>query len=125
MSKLKKAMEKAKEARATGVSPYPAFSPRVEKGKQASCEIDVTYSCTKVLDIDHRIFKKNKILSLFQATEATDQINILRTQVLNKLKEIGGSSLLVTSANPGEGKTFTSINRSNTTSRCISNTIDW
>ena len=110
MSKLKKAMEKAKEARATGVSPYPAFRPQVEKGKKASCEIDVTYSCTKVLNIDHRIFKKNKILSLFQETEATDQINILRTQVLNKLKELGGNSLLITSANPGEGKTFTSIN---------------
>ena len=110
MSKLKKAMEKAKEARATGVSPYPAFKPQVGKGKKASCEIDVTYTNTKVLDIDHRIFKKNRILSLFQETEATDQINVLRTQVLNKLKEIGGNSLLVTSANPGEGKTFTSIN---------------
>ena len=51
MSKLKKAMEKAKEARATGVSPYPAFRPHVEKGKKASREIDVTYTNTKVLNI--------------------------------------------------------------------------
>jgi non-specific protein-tyrosine kinase len=40
----------------------------------------------------------------------TDQINILRTQLLYKLGEINGNTLMVTSANPGEGKTFTSIN---------------
>ena len=40
---------------------------------------------------DHRIFKKNKIISLFQEFEITDKFNLLKTQVLNGLKEIGGS----------------------------------
>ena len=47
---------------------------------------------------------------MFDDIETTDQIKILRTQVLKKLKAIGGNSILVTSANPYEGKTFTSIN---------------
>ena len=34
----------------------------------------------------------------------------MRTQILKKLKAIGGNSLLITSANSFEGKTFTSIN---------------
>jgi protein-tyrosine kinase len=34
----------------------------------------------------------------------------LRTQVLKKLNAISGNSILVTSANPYEGKTFTTIN---------------
>jgi len=110
MSKLKKALEKAKEARHGSESPYIAYGPGVEKGRSRPRDINVTYSSTRVIDIDHRILKKNKILSLFQEHETSDQINVLRTQVLHKLKEIGGNSLLVTSANSGEGKTFTSIN---------------
>jgi len=118
MSKLKKALEKAKQARGTdaetfmqeGKRPRLRLSPRVEEGGMGRHEIHVSYSNTKVQDIDPRILKKNKVISLFQENEMTDHINILRTQVLNKLKEIGGNSLLVTSANPGEGKTFTVIN---------------
>ena len=103
-------MERAKEARDTGESGYLALRPQLRKGIKARQEVHVTYSNTKSVDIDHSIFKKNKLFSLFQGYEVTDQINVLRTQVLNKMKEIGGNSLLVTSANPGEGKTFTSIN---------------
>jgi non-specific protein-tyrosine kinase len=50
------------------------------------------------------------VLSVFEDFETTNQFKILRTQVLRKLKAIGGNSILVTSANPREGKTFTSIN---------------
>jgi len=110
MSKLKKALEKAKEARGTGDSPFFAIGPHVGKEGKERHEVNVTYSNTKTLDINHSIFRKNKIFTLFQESEASDQINVLRTQVLNRLKEIGGNSLLVTSAHPGEGKTFTSIN---------------
>ena len=110
MSKLKKALEKAKEARGAGESPYLALRPQVKKAGKDRQEVKVTYSNTKIVDIEQRIFKKNKLFSLFEGYEVTDQINVLRTQVLNKLKEIGGNSILVTSANPAEGKTFTSIN---------------
>ena len=123
MSKLKKAMEKAKNARGLSESPYLAFRPQVKKEKKARQEVNVTYSNTKTVDIDHRIFKKNKLFSLFQGYEVTDQINVLRTQVLNKLKEIGGNSLLVTSANPGEGKTFTSVNLGISISQELNRTV--
>jgi non-specific protein-tyrosine kinase len=39
-----------------------------------------------------------------------DTIKILRAQVLDRLREIGGRTLLVTSAHPGEGKTVTAVN---------------
>lgn len=118
MSKLKRALEKAKKARESDSYPLsqktepslPSLRSQAEKKGVESSEVQVTYSKTKVLDIDRRILKKNKIISLFHDNETTDQLKILRTQVLNKLKEIGGNSLLVTSANPSEGKTFTTIN---------------
>lgn len=73
-------------------------------------KVRVNYSRTKVQINDPQILRNNKIFSVFDDLEATDQIKILRTQVLRKLKAIGGNSILITSANPYEGKTFTSIN---------------
>jgi len=93
MSKLKKALEKAKEARETD-------------GR----DVHVNYSETKVQKVDPIFLKKSKIISFFHEKGKPDQIKSLRTQILSKLKEIGGNSLLVTSANPREGKTFASIN---------------
>jgi non-specific protein-tyrosine kinase len=73
-------------------------------------EISVKYSETKIKKIDDHVLKKGKVISLFHDLEKVDQIKTLRTQILQKLKEIGGNSLLITSANPYEGKTFTAIN---------------
>lgn len=79
-------------------------------GTKSGRSIQISYSKTKVQAIDPEKLKNNKIFSIFDDIETTEQIKILRTQVLKKLKAIGGNSILVTSANPYEGKTFTSIN---------------
>jgi len=135
MSKLKKALERAKEARSieshSGENgnrlgralkkakrkaepeqkgPGQTRSEQTQSEKTRPEEIRISYSRTKVLDIDPQNLKKNKIFSHIKEDRMTDQINILRTQLLHKLAEIEGSTLMVTSANPGEGKTFTSIN---------------
>jgi non-specific protein-tyrosine kinase len=72
--------------------------------------IQVSYSETRVQAMDPEKMKNNRIFSFFDEIETTNQIKILRTQVLKRLEAIGGNSILVTSANPHEGKTFTSIN---------------
>jgi non-specific protein-tyrosine kinase len=84
----------------------PIVNDRSNSGKK----VRFNYSKTKVQINDPEILRNNKIFSVFDDMETTDQIKILRTQVLRKLKAIGGNSILVTSANPYEGKTFTSIN---------------
>jgi len=82
----------------------------VDRAPTSRNDIRISYSRTKVQAIDPEKLKNNKIFSVFDDIECTDQIKILRTEVLRKLNEIGGNSILVTSANPYEGKTFTSIN---------------
>jgi len=117
MSKLKKALEKAKESREhdqqhiNDKRSYPRAKDSVNSS-QRECrpEINIRYSETKIKKIDDRVLKKGKVISLFHDLEKVDQIKTLRTQILNKLKEIGGNSFLITSANPYEGKTFTAIN---------------
>jgi non-specific protein-tyrosine kinase len=119
MSRLKKALEKAKEARGLDDENFfkvtkksKTLSEPTVKKVETECrpEIDVCYSETKVKKIDSRVLKKGKVISLFHEIEKIDQIKTLRTQVLGYLNEIEGNSLLVTSANPFEGKTFTAIN---------------
>lgn len=118
MSKLKKALEKAKETRAhkspaviNGDQKHQKLKePIAGNLKECKSELNVKYTETKINKIDDRVLKKGKIFSLFHDTEKIDQIKTLRTMVLNKLEEVGGKSLLVTSANPCEGKTFTAIN---------------
>jgi len=118
MSKLKKALEKAKEVRGSdhqiSVKGRMEYAPTKEpsSGDINDCrpELSIDYSTTKVKKIDDRVLHKGKVISLFHDLEKIDQIKTLRTQLLNKLKEIGGNSLLITSANPYEGKTFTAIN---------------
>jgi len=116
MSKLKKALEKAKVERADQKlvsSQSKLKSAKITTPKQIADyrnELDISYSETKVKKIDSHILKRGKILSLFHDLQKMDQIKTLRTQILNRLNDTGGNSLLITSANPYEGKTFTAIN---------------
>ncbi|RJR39515.1 MAG: hypothetical protein C4576_21450 [Desulfobacteraceae bacterium] len=64
----------------------------------------------KLEKVDPLVLKGNRVFSLFHDHEMTDQIALLRAQLIAKLNETGGNSLLITSALPGEGKTFISIN---------------
>lgn len=123
MSKLKKALERAKVAREgddDGVTrqrpikrsgsmklPKQLFPEEPEKVRE---EVKVTYSRTKVQAVPKKVLERNRIFSLFKDYRVTDEIENLRTQILSKLAEVNGNSILVTSAHPGEGKTFTSIN---------------
>ena len=125
MSKLKKALERAKVARGSdgGGSVSPLHRPVQRSGamrlprqlfpndfSQGQREVKVTYSRTRVQTVPKKVLERNRIFSLFKDYRVTDEIENLRTQVLAKLKQVKGNSLLVTSAHPGEGKTFTSIN---------------
>ncbi len=88
-------------------APARLKSDQIEKAKS---KLDISYSKTKVQKIDNNVLKNGKIFSHFHDAEKIDQIKALRTQILNSLDKLHGNSFLVTSANPGEGKTFTSIN---------------
>lgn len=118
MSKLKKALKRAKEARGESEGTLKerdnqggfSFHPEFETTDNRFEEIRVNYEKTKVLDIDPRKLKQSKIFSHIKEDGMAEQISVLRTQLLNKLDEIEGNTLMVTSAHPGEGKTFMSIN---------------
>ncbi len=119
MSKLKKAMERAKAEREMAPHVFaslpvsaPAPTPSEPAKKVDACieSVSVAYSRTKIQTVDPDVLKRNKIISLFHENRMTDHLKTLRTQVLKSLEKMGGNTLLITSANPGEGKTFMALN---------------
>jgi non-specific protein-tyrosine kinase len=89
------------------------------KGKK----VQVQYSKTAVQKNDPQMLRDRKIFSLFDDYNTTSQIKFIRTQILKKMKSLGGNSLLVTSANPYEGKTTTSINLGVSIARELDRTV--
>jgi len=118
MSKLKKALDKAQVSRGLGnqkgvrggMKPPTLARVTLDEAADLKEKLDIRYSKTRVQKIENSVLKKGKIISHFHETEKIDQIKTLRTQILDSLNKLKGNSLLVTSANPYEGKTYTSIN---------------
>jgi non-specific protein-tyrosine kinase len=88
----------------------PAMVSPLASPSSAKPHISLRYTKTKIQFHDSEDLKNNKIISLFDEYKPTHEIKLLQTQVLKKLKKVGGNSILVVSYNPYEGKTFTSIN---------------
>jgi non-specific protein-tyrosine kinase len=120
MSRLKKALEKAKEARGESGEPKimkiePAAPPEAASAKEPPAQtqdgepLKLLYKSTKTVNCDASLLKKNNVIAVC-TEEGGSTLKILRTQVLNRISEDGKKTLLVTSANHGEGKTLTAIN---------------
>jgi non-specific protein-tyrosine kinase len=123
MSKLKKALEKAAETRPKAAleeakdvkekldssSSFTEMKKAVEPSGSRR-EINIQFSRTKVVPVKQKLLRRNRIFSLFPEQKEGEQIKKLKTQILSAFRKMGGNTLLITSANPGEGKTFTSIN---------------
>lgn len=120
MSKLKKALEKAREARQQESVPTVTEQRHLINQHQ---EVNPSYAQTRVSTCDPRQLRNNKIIFDCQAQEAGDQVKILRTQILDHFKEIRGNSLLLTSPTAGSGTTLTAINLALSMAQEINRTV--
>lgn len=116
MSRLKKALEKAREARGESgeerfmrLEPAPPPEAAVPQKKGDVGPLKLLYKSTKTVKCDASLLKRNHVIAVC-TEDGASTLKILRTQVLNRISEDGKKTLLVTSANEGEGKTLTSIN---------------
>lgn len=119
MSKIKKALLRAKETREAQPADTLADNFQVKEdagarltsnGRRLRKDLDVEYKQTKVYNVDPNVLRRNKLFSLFKNNKMTDYFDIAKGQLLRKLDKLKGNCIIVTSAHSGEGKTFTSIN---------------
>jgi len=122
VERIKEAIERAKRERVS-VPPPPqdakADASRDGGGRAAedpdsrpkdSSLRSVKYQQTKVVELDMEHLASHRIFAHLKNNPMTAYIDMLRTQVLQKMDEHGWRTLGVTSPTPGSGKSLIAIN---------------
>ena len=124
--KLKRSIEKAKQQRQEAglKSTDPAYPVKktgttvTEKiqapvtDKDVPCQewISPVYSQSKSVTLDTDKLARNRVISLFPDLPEAEYYRVLRTSIQLRMRKNNWNTIMVTSVQPGEGKTLTSIN---------------
>jgi len=115
MEKIKQAIEeskrnKAPETPATSVETRQSTENPEPSASVSSQASDIVYEQTKVVKLDPEHLAMNRIVSFNKNDHLSLGFDILRTQVISKMKENGWRTIAITSPTQGCGKTVVSIN---------------
>lgn len=86
---------------------------RPQAGKAAGGQAlppPIVYTRTRSLDIPLSVLRQRRVMAAYDKGPFVDAVKILRTQVLQRLRENNWNVLGVTSPGHGEGKTLTAVN---------------
>jgi len=86
-------------------------------------EQDPVYTQTKEISLDRGHLEKHRLMTFLNNPEAVDSYNLLCTQLLQKTRDKGHNTIMVTSALKGEGKTITAINLAVSIARAVKQTV--
>ncbi len=126
MERIKVALEKARQERqnvATSATPESQDSLVQPATPVATNAKDITYSQTRAAKMSPLVMKRNRIITAYPSGDYNDAYKILRTQVLQRLKENGWNTLAITSPGEDEGKSLMAINLAISLALEISHTV--
>ncbi len=109
MSRIKKALEKAKAQGAAS----DVLEDRAEKPVQKEKSFEITkpvYSRTKVIDVPAHVFMNNKIFSIEESHPVADQFKLLRTRIFRLTRKTGQNAIQISGFGPDEGKSTVALN---------------
>lgn len=111
MERIREALERAREERAhTGKGFGGSNQPEASKARGGEVVDRIEYTQTRTIKVSRDFLREQRIVSGYEQGIFTDSYKILRTQVLQKMRENGWNALAVTSPGEDEGKTLTAIN---------------
>ncbi|MCU7926564.1 MAG: CpsD/CapB family tyrosine-protein kinase [Candidatus Thiodiazotropha sp. (ex Dulcina madagascariensis)] len=121
MEKLKKALEKAYESRVEEQAD-PGNSEKMQfQSKEFAA--DIMYTQTKIIEVQSDVLREKCIITGSENDVVTDAYRVLRTHVLQRLRENNWNTLAVTSPRGGNGKTVTAINLAISLSKEVNQTV--
>lgn len=139
MDRIKQALEKArkernqlKNVRVDPSNMRDSFAQVVDVDKQSHYEkttgkqiatTEIQYTLTKKIHISPEVLRKNHIITNAINDSAASSYNLLRTRVLQQMREHNWNTLAISSSVPGEGKTVTAINLAISLAREVNNTV--
>jgi protein-tyrosine kinase len=116
MDRIQKALDKAKEKR----QPEPNSLDGVERKDIAKAKVDalnpthdlagITYTQTKVVEVSDKGLADRQVIASQYSNAQSGVFRMLRTHVLQKMREKGFQTLAITSPTAGEGKSLVSSN---------------
>jgi non-specific protein-tyrosine kinase len=105
---LENALKRAKvEKKQAGAAPKRKFTNADEKSRASQAPV---YSQSRPLPIDLDCAEANRCICALPQHPESDHYRVLRTQIQHICDEREWRSIMITSSEPGEGKTLTSIN---------------
>jgi len=118
MERIRKALEQAERQRAQNAGTTPAaeeapatqVTEREEHETAAQLAADLRHSRTQAIEVPHRVMLDNRLIAAVPDHELRDSYRMLRTRVLQILRQNQWNSLAVTGPTAGCGKTLTAIN---------------
>lgn len=126
MERIKKALERAKQERQSRslnqkdtvvTTAHVQNVPDLDKTESFE---KIEYTKTTVIDLNLR---DKRVIDGIKLDPVTDAYKILRTRVLHRMRKNNWSSLIITSAGVGEGKSITAINLAISLAREVNNTV--
>lgn len=109
MERIKQALELARQERQKHGGVRASGVTSMHKRSAGVADENIQYTVTRNIPIDALELRKKRIL-IDQNNSVADAYKILRTQILQRMREKGWNALAITSPNKAEGKTLTSIN---------------
>ncbi len=111
MSKIKKALERAK-AQGIKISLEKGDSSQTEmvRPKKKEEAAAPRYQRTKIIHIPKDIFFRNKIVSIVGNNMVSNRFKLLRTRILKLTRSSGKNTLLISGFGANEGKSLISLN---------------
>lgn len=115
MERIRKALEHANRERgqpATTAASAPAVSrpPEASGGTPGDLSTGLRYTYTKVVEVSPQVLLDNRLIAAIPGHEHKDAYRMLRTRVLQTMRENRWTSVAITGPASGCGKTLTSIN---------------
>jgi len=120
MSKIEKAVERAKKKRDEN---QQETRLKVASEVPAAGEKAPLYTKTKSVSLKDSHLEKYRIITHLGDSRIINSYNILRAQVLQRTRDKGYNTIMVTSVVEGEGKTVTAINLAASIAKEIQHTV--
>ncbi len=118
MQKIKKTMSAVRKngnghngnAGTAEAHPRSVWEQVPEPERQSVGWISPRYDTSRSITLDPLILAKNRCLVYLDNTPQAEPFRVLRSQLLQRTRQAGANTIMITSALPGEGKTTTAIN---------------
>lgn len=123
MERIRKALERAGQDRLlTATDVHRQASPD-NQGVPADLSTGVRYTMTKMVEVSQQTLLENRIIAALPEHQFKDAYRMLRTRVLQTMRNNGWTSVAITGPATGCGKTLTAINLAVSLAMEVSNTV--